>query len=146
VEGNSLERIPAYLNIEHEEEPKSSGEPPAYWPSSGDLHVENLCARYSVDGSNVLTNISFHVKGGEHIGVVGRSGCGKSSLAISLLRCIPTEGTVYYDGVLTFSLNLDALRSRFTIIPQAVSSSELTDISPDCVPARTSWRQTTSKP
>ena len=52
---------------------------------------------------------------------VGRTGSGKSSLTLSLLRCIYTEGSMYYDGVPTHSLNLDALRSNITIIPQVVS-------------------------
>ncbi|KAF7369374.1 ATP-binding cassette transporter [Mycena venus] len=55
---------------------------------------------------------------GERVGVVGRTGSGKSSLTLALLRCIFTEGTVYYDGVPTSSINLDALRSNITIIPQ----------------------------
>jgi ABC-type multidrug transport system fused ATPase/permease subunit len=118
VSGNSLERIQDYVSIE--QEPKSSvgGEPPAYWPASGDIRVENLSARYSSDGPEVLHGLSFHVKSGERIGVVGRTGSGKSSLTLSLLRCILTEGIVYYDGVPTSSLNLDALRSNITIIPQ----------------------------
>ena len=45
--GNSLERIQQYIDIEHEPEPKATGKPPAHWPSSGDLRVENLFARYS---------------------------------------------------------------------------------------------------
>jgi ABC-type multidrug transport system fused ATPase/permease subunit len=55
---------------------------------------------------------------GERIGVVGRTGSGKSSLTLSLLRCIPTEGDVYFDGLATSSINLHALRSSVTIIPQ----------------------------
>ncbi|KAF7348331.1 Multidrug resistance-associated ABC transporter protein [Mycena sanguinolenta] len=94
------------------------GSPPAYWPAGGDLHVEGLSARYSEDGPEVLHDISFHVKAGERIGIVGRTGSGKSSLTLSLLRCIPTEGSVRYDGLETSKLNLDALRSSITIIPQ----------------------------
>jgi hypothetical protein len=45
--GNSLERISAYINIEHEKEPNKGGQPPAHWPSSGELRVEHLSARYS---------------------------------------------------------------------------------------------------
>ncbi|KZT67088.1 P-loop containing nucleoside triphosphate hydrolase protein [Daedalea quercina L-15889] len=118
VSGISLERIKQYLEIEHEPKPTLEGVPPAYWPASGDLRVERLSARYSPDGPRVLHEISFEVKSGERIGIVGRTGSGKSSLTLALLRCIITEGKVYYDGLPTDSINLDALRSSITIIPQ----------------------------
>ncbi|KAI5991472.1 hypothetical protein EDD15DRAFT_2275310 [Pisolithus albus] len=114
----SVERINSYINVEQEPKPSEGGQPPAYWPTSGDLAVERLSARYSSDGPKVLHDLSFHVKSGERVGIVGRTGSGKSSLTLSLLRCIPTEGTVYYDGIPTSSINLDALRSNITIIPQ----------------------------
>ncbi|KAF7314577.1 ATP-binding cassette transporter [Mycena kentingensis (nom. inval.)] len=118
VQGNSLERIDGYIGIEHEKPASEDGKPPAYWPASGELVVENLTARYSHDSPDVLHRISFTVKAGERIGIVGRTGSGKSSLTLSLLRCIPTDGTVIYDGLDTSKLNLDALRSSITIIPQ----------------------------
>lgn len=117
----SLERIESYLNIEQEPKPTPAGIPPAYWPASGNLSVDNLSAKYSQDGPTVLHDISFTIKSGERVGVVGRTGSGKSSLTLSLLRCILTDGTVYYDGLPTHSINLDALRSNITIIPQVVS-------------------------
>ncbi|EED80190.1 predicted protein [Postia placenta Mad-698-R] len=118
---NSLERIKQYMDIEQEPKSTDSGVPPAYWPSSGDLKVENPSARYSPkwqDGPLVLQDISFEVKSGERVGIVGRTGSGKSSLTLALLRCIVTEGKVYYDGLPTDNLNLEALRSRITVIPQ----------------------------
>ncbi|KAF7340454.1 Multidrug resistance-associated ABC transporter protein [Mycena venus] len=118
VEGNSLERIQGYIEIEHEKPATADRKPPAYWPASGDLRVEKLSARYSEDGPKVLQDISFHIKSGERVGIVGRTGSGKSSLTLSLLRCIPTEGSIMYDGIETSALNLDALRSSITIIPQ----------------------------
>lgn len=118
LEGNSLERINHYLSIEQEPESTQEGKPPAYWPASGSLKVENLCARYSPNGPLVLKDINFEVASGQRIGVVGRTGSGKSSLTLSLLRCIPTEGAVYYDALNTSNVNLDALRSSITIIPQ----------------------------
>ncbi|SJK98373.1 uncharacterized protein ARMOST_01638 [Armillaria ostoyae] len=119
VEGNSLERIQAYLTVEQEEQSTKSREPPASWPTSGHLRVERLSARYSQDGPKVLHELSFTVQSGERIAIVGRTGSGKSSLTLALLRCIYTEGTVYYDNIPISSVNLDALRSRITIIPQA---------------------------
>ncbi|KAI9434174.1 hypothetical protein H4582DRAFT_2177883 [Lactarius indigo] len=118
VSSNSLERMHSYINVEQEPKTTKQGVPPAYWPASGDLRVENLSARYSLDGPKVLHDICFHIKSGERVGVVGRTGSGKSSLTLSLLRCMFTEGSVYYDGILTSSINLDALRSNITIIPQ----------------------------
>ncbi|KAF8157969.1 hypothetical protein B0H34DRAFT_797400 [Crassisporium funariophilum] len=118
VDANSLERIKAYIDIDHEPESTEAGRPPAAWPKSGDLRVEGLSARYSATGPKVLHGISFRVKSGERIGIVGRTGSGKSSLTLALLRCILTEGTVYYDGLPTDKVNLDALRSNITIIPQ----------------------------
>ncbi|KAJ7435253.1 multidrug resistance-associated ABC transporter [Mycena latifolia] len=118
VQANSLERIQGYIEIEHEKAATERGKPPAYWPATGDLRVEHLFARYSDHGPDVLHDVSFHIKSGERVGIVGRTGSGKSSLTLSLLRCIPTEGSVVYSGVQTSDLNLDALRSSITIIPQ----------------------------
>ncbi|KAF8139844.1 hypothetical protein EV363DRAFT_1444330 [Boletus edulis] len=120
INANSLERIASYMDIE-QEEVKSINKctPPAYWPASGDLQVENLSARYSVGGPNVLHNLTFRARAGERIGIVGRTGSGKTSLTLALLRCVFTEGNVYYDGILTSSIKLEDLRSSVTIIPQS---------------------------
>ncbi|KAJ7455115.1 hypothetical protein FB451DRAFT_1516746 [Mycena latifolia] len=113
-----LERIQQYIEIEQEKKPTEAGKPPAHWPSSGELIVEKLSARYSQDGPQVLRDISFRVHSGERVGIVGRTGSGKSSLTLALLRCIYTEGTVHFDGLSTASINLNDLRSNITIIPQ----------------------------
>ncbi|KDR83062.1 hypothetical protein GALMADRAFT_57261 [Galerina marginata CBS 339.88] len=118
VESNSLERIQSYLEIEHEPNATDAGKPPAAWPRSGELQVESLSARYSATGPDVLHDLSFHVKSGERVGIVGRTGSGKSSLTLSLLRCIITSGVVYFDGLSTSKINLEDLRSNITIIPQ----------------------------
>ncbi|KZO92632.1 P-loop containing nucleoside triphosphate hydrolase protein [Calocera viscosa TUFC12733] len=104
-----------YIIIDHEPVSIESGKPPAYWPASGAICVENL---YSKDGPLVLQDITFEIRSGERIGIVGRTGSGKSSLALSLLRLIPTEGKVSFDGHLTDDMNLDALRTNLAIIPQ----------------------------
>lgn len=118
VQGNSLERIQHYIEIEQEPAATNDKEPPAFWPASGNISVENLTARYSPDGPTVLHDISFEIQSGERVGIVGRTGSGKSSLALALLRMIVTEGDIYYDGVATNSINLHALRSNLTIISQ----------------------------
>ncbi|KAG5728585.1 ATP-binding cassette transporter abc4 [Termitomyces sp. T112] len=119
VQGNSsLERIQGYVDIEQEPKPTKQGVPPAYWPSSGEIQVENLSARYALDGPAVLHDLSFQIKSGERVGVVGRTGSGKSSLTLSLLRCIYNEGNIFYDGLNIQDVNLEILRSHITIIPQ----------------------------
>lgn len=92
--------------------------PPASWPTSGHLKVEQLSAKYSHDGPQVLRDISFEIPAGQRVGVVGRTGSGKSSLTLALLRCILNEGSVIFDGLKTSEINLDALRASITIIPQ----------------------------
>jgi ABC-type multidrug transport system fused ATPase/permease subunit len=64
-----LERIQGYVDIEQEPKPTERGIPPAYWPASGEIRVENLSAKYSVEGPNILHDVSFHIKSGERIGV-----------------------------------------------------------------------------
>ncbi|KAJ7778817.1 P-loop containing nucleoside triphosphate hydrolase protein [Mycena maculata] len=127
IQSNSLERIKQYLEIEQEPKATANGVPPAYWPSSGHLRAESLCARYSADGPQVLRDISFEIKGGERIGIVGRTGSGKpeSSLTLAVLRAILTDGAVYYDGIPMSALNLEAVRRNITIIPQVLLNGSL---------------------
>ena len=148
---HSLERLQGYIEIEQEPKPTSAGVPPAYWPSSGALDVKALSARYSPTGPKVLEDITFSIKAGERVGVgeslfvlvysetyvgpVGRTGSGKSSLTLSLLRCIYTDGTVLYDGLPTSGINLDLLRRNITIIPQVVSEVDYVNLAPSHNPS-----------
>ncbi|KAG6906812.1 hypothetical protein DXG01_011996 [Tephrocybe rancida] len=118
VNGNSLQRLQEYMVIEQEPKPTPSGEPPASWPTSGSLEVRNLTARYAPDSPDVLHGLNFDLRSGERMGIVGRTGSGKSSLTLALLRCIVTGGEVRYDGLSTGDLNLGRLREGVTIIPQ----------------------------
>ncbi|KIY72764.1 P-loop containing nucleoside triphosphate hydrolase protein [Cylindrobasidium torrendii FP15055 ss-10] len=118
IEESSLERITHYIDAEKESKATAGGVPPAYWPSSGTLRIENLSAKYTENGPEVLHSLNFEVRSGERVGIVGRTGSGKSSLTLALLRCIPTTGDVYYDGLKTSAINLEDLRAKVTIIPQ----------------------------
>ncbi|ORX36515.1 hypothetical protein BD324DRAFT_651753 [Kockovaella imperatae] len=118
VEGNSVERIEDYLKIEQEPASETKKQPPASWPTSGEIVLENLSASYSKGGPIVLDNLNIRIASGEKVGIVGRTGSGKSTLSLAMLRLIPTTGSVIIDGRKTENVNLNALRSNVTIIPQ----------------------------
>ena len=87
---NSIERISEYLEVPQEAPSVIEGRrPPAYWPSSNSgIAVEDLWVRYSPISPDVLRGISFEVKPGEKIGVVGRTGSGKTTLCAAFLRVV----------------------------------------------------------
>ncbi|GJN92324.1 hypothetical protein Rhopal_005354-T1 [Rhodotorula paludigena] len=118
MQANSIERVQEYLELE--QEAQGGVHPPAIWPSRGaTISVNNLTAAYSPDLPAVLKDVSFTVRGGEKIGIVGRTGSGKSSLALSFFRFIePRSGNISIDGVNINTLSLEDLRSRLTIVAQ----------------------------
>ncbi|GAA6053294.1 hypothetical protein JCM3770_006670 [Rhodotorula araucariae] len=118
MQANSVERVQEYLELEQENQ--GGVKPPAIWPTRGaTIEVKNLTAAYAPGLPNVLKDVSFTVKGGEKIGIVGRTGSGKSSLALSFFRFIePRSGSITIDGLDINSLRLEDLRSRLTIVAQ----------------------------
>eukprot|EP00930_Biecheleria_cincta_P037305 TRINITY_DN25591_c0_g1_i2.p1 TRINITY_DN25591_c0_g1~~TRINITY_DN25591_c0_g1_i2.p1 ORF type:complete len:1288 (-),score=217.38 TRINITY_DN25591_c0_g1_i2:195-4058(-) len=97
----------------------SSDKAPASWPTHGAVVFENVQLRYRPGLPLALRGLSFHVKGGERLGIVGRTGAGKSSLSVLLFRLVePAGGRVLIDGVDIGSLGLQRLRSSLSMIPQ----------------------------
>lgn len=93
--------------------------PPTNWPHEGRIHLDKYSLRYRPDLDLVLKEVSANVKGGERIGIVGRTGAGKSSLTLALFRIVEgAGGVVVIDGVDISKIGLHDLRSRLTIIPQ----------------------------
>ncbi|KAA8499784.1 ABC transporter C family member 2 [Porphyridium purpureum] len=89
------------------------------WPRFGEIEFVDVAMRYRKDLPRVLDNVSFKINAGERIGVVGRTGAGKSSLLSALFRLVPLEqGSILIDGVDLKSLPLDQVRSALGIIPQ----------------------------
>ncbi|KAL1880523.1 hypothetical protein VTK73DRAFT_5723 [Phialemonium thermophilum] len=114
---NSAERVLEYAELETE--PEGGDDAPSAWPAQGQIEVENITVAYADDLPSVLQNVSFTVKPGERIGIVGRTGAGKSTLAAVLFRLIePRKGTVRIDGLDISTLKLAQLRRRLAIIPQ----------------------------
>ncbi|KAG5994869.1 hypothetical protein E4U43_003162 [Claviceps pusilla] len=114
---NAAERVIEYAELETED---LGGEiPPAAWPATGSMEVKDLVVGYSDDLPPVLRGVSFDVKNNERIGVIGRTGAGKSSLTLALFRFLEARsGQVKIDGIDISKIRLHDLRSRLAIIPQ----------------------------
>ncbi|KAL6841170.1 hypothetical protein ACP4OV_029139 [Aristida adscensionis] len=93
--------------------------PSPNWPSRGDIDIKDLKVRYRMNTPLILKGITVSIQSGEKIGVVGRTGSGKSTLVQALFRLVePAEGQIIIDGVDICTLGLHDLRSRFGVIPQ----------------------------
>ena len=93
--------------------------PPASWPAHGAINYTDYSTRYRPELDLVLKNLNISIKPSEKVGIVGRTGAGKSSMALSLFRIIePTSGSIVIDDVDVRSLGMHNLRSKLTIIPQ----------------------------
>ena len=92
---------------------------PADWPRFGAVEFDSLCMRYDPMLPMVLSGITFNIEPGSLVGVVGRTGSGKSSLFAALFRLVePDSGAVIIDGVDISTLSLSELRPRLAIVPQ----------------------------
>ncbi|KAJ2000070.1 ATP-binding cassette glutathione S-conjugate transporter ycf1 [Coemansia thaxteri] len=119
-----IRQISAYFegtsNVQREK-PRviESNRPPPNWPEAGEIEFQRLCLRYKPGGSLVLNNLSFAISSKEKIGIVGRTGAGKSSLTYALLRLVEADsGSIIIDGIDISTIGLSDLRSRISIIPQ----------------------------
>uniref|UniRef100_A0A668AGB7 Multidrug resistance-associated protein 1 n=1 Tax=Myripristis murdjan TaxID=586833 RepID=A0A668AGB7_9TELE len=116
----AVEKVKEYSDTEKEAEwrHEPSSLPPG-WPTGGDIEIRGLGLRYRADQDLAIRNITVSIQAGEKVGIVGRTGAGKSSLTLGLFRIIEAaEGQIFIDGVDIAKLGLHELRSRITIIPQ----------------------------
>ncbi|KAF9893611.1 hypothetical protein FE257_010923 [Aspergillus nanangensis] len=116
---NAVERVLEYSDIEPECDKHDHTVVPASWPSQGTIQVSNLVVRYAPDLPPVLDGVSFRIDQNERVGIVGRTGAGKSSLVLALFRMLEaSQGQILVDGLDISSIRLQDLRSRLAIIPQ----------------------------
>lgn len=117
---NSVERVKEYLDVEQEANaiiPESR--PDGNWPAKGNIDFVDYSTRYRADLKPVLSNVTFSIKAGERVGIVGRTGAGKSSLAMALFRGLEADaGKIIIDGIDIGLIGLQDLREAITIVPQ----------------------------
>ncbi|KAI1856226.1 hypothetical protein JX265_011738 [Neoarthrinium moseri] len=130
VEMQSFHRVREYALVEPEEKPEDYREPGSYrdddtvvmppnWPRSGEVEFRNVTIKYDADGPEILKDINLKFAAGERVAIVGRTGSGKSTLVLSLLRFADiVSGQILFDGVDITSFPRQKLREALTIIPQ----------------------------
>ncbi|XP_064415228.1 multidrug resistance-associated protein 1 isoform X2 [Latimeria chalumnae] len=116
----AVERVQEYMETEKEAAWRiSHNSPPPDWPQTGNIEFQGYGLRYREDLDLALMKITVSIKGGEKVGIVGRTGAGKSSLTLGLFRLIePAEGEILIDGINIAKIGLHDLRFKITIIPQ----------------------------
>ncbi|KAL8830691.1 MAG: hypothetical protein Q9170_005619 [Blastenia crenularia] len=117
---NSVERVKEYMDAEQEAQAiKPDARPPGNWPSQGAIGFINYSTRYRPDLEPVLNSLTFKVQPSERVGIVGRTGAGKSSLALALFRGLEAdEGKIVIDEIDIGLIGLQDLRESITIVPQ----------------------------
>jgi len=113
----SIERIIEYTNIKTEPLHEGRIKPPVNWPDKGEIVFKNVSLSYDKNLPNVLKNISLKIYPAEKIGIVGRTGAGKSSFFQTIFRMYEPDGQIIIDGVDIKDLALEDLRNKLTIIP-----------------------------
>lgn len=112
----SVERVLQYIDTPPEKDPKTKPDPS--WPQRGRIQFVNMFLKYDEEAAPVLKNLNLVIEPGWKVGVVGRTGAGKSSLISALFRLSPIEGSILIDNIDTKTIELEALRKSISIIPQ----------------------------
>lgn len=113
----SVERIKEYADVVPEADAQAR-EPPESWPQSGEVKFVDVGLRYGVQEPYVLKQLNFAIKTNEKVGIVGRTGAGKSSIISALFRLADIDGQILIDNIDTKTIPLNKLRSSISIIPQ----------------------------
>lgn len=117
-----LERCTTLMKIDSEKNPEkdiTSDLQLKNWPNRGKIKIVDFSASYRPETPIILKNINIEIEPGEKVGIVGRTGSGKSSLVLSLARVIePQTGSIFIDGENIQNINLEYLRDKLSIVAQ----------------------------
>jgi ATP-binding cassette, subfamily C (CFTR/MRP), member 4 len=112
-----VERVLEYANLPSEVKEQKS--PPKNWPENGQVEFENLSLYYkNEECKSAINGVNFKISPREKVGIVGRTGSGKSSIIQALFRLARTEGSIKIDGIDTKDISLLEMRKNISIIPQ----------------------------
>lgn len=111
----SVERVLEYQTAEPEDH---SGRDADNWPSEGRIEYKDVGLRYTNSDKLILNGVNFVINPTEKVGIIGRTGAGKSSIISVLFRLYDVEGKILIDGLDIKQLKLDTVRSQISIIPQ----------------------------
>ncbi|GJV26566.1 putative ABC-type xenobiotic transporter [Tanacetum coccineum] len=116
----SVERIKQYMHIQPEPPAVvENNRPPSSWPSKGRIELKDVKIRYRLNAPLVLKGITCTFKEGTRVGIVGRTGSGKTTLITALFRLVePDSGSIHIDGLDICSIGLKDLRMKLSVIPQ----------------------------
>lgn len=114
----SVERVLEYTKLESEPEREEIKNLSVDWPEQGQVEFRDVKLKYDEKDSYVLKGLNFLVQPNEKIGIVGRTGAGKSSTISALFQLYDMEGSIIIDSVDATKLPLDQVRSKISIIPQ----------------------------
>jgi len=118
-EMNNVERVQYYNELQVEAAPSLPNDPQDNWPSKGEVVFKDVEMRYRHDLPLVLKGLNFRIQPGEKVGIIGRTGAGKSSIAQALFRTVELSGgSIEVDGLVLADLGLDTVRNNLAIIPQ----------------------------
>lgn len=117
---NSVERVKEYLDVEQEAPAISqNNRPPKNWPAHGSVEFIGYSTRYRKELDPVLKDVTFKIQPRQKVGIVGRTGAGKSSLTLAIFRALEAEsGKILIDDVDISMIGLQDLRQAITIVPQ----------------------------
>ncbi|GAM21060.1 hypothetical protein SAMD00019534_042350, partial [Acytostelium subglobosum LB1] len=120
VRMNSVERILEYVQLPREgARVVADNRPDEGWPNRGEIEFKNIEVRYRPNLEPSLRDINLSIGAGNKIGIVGRTGAGKSTIGLTLFRLVePCKGAIYIDGVDITKIGLDDLRGKLCVIPQ----------------------------